>query len=210
MRRIFARKINNQMYWAIAGQEGVPQVFLPDAMLADAAHRDGINPVAAHRAFCAAKAKPARFQLVEPDGVTIALSRQAIPDLLFWSWVPIMSDRARGLFVEMGCEVDEFWPCDFESNPGEDFFMHLPQRSIDAVDMVRSTFLATIPVSTPIPHHILSLVLIDGAALLPSCFRAPMPGYDQVLGDLFVSEELKVAWERNGLTGAKFRKLMHG
>lgn len=196
-------------YWAIQSQEAAPEVFLPNEELLRSSHRDGINPVTVRRTFAEAVESSRIMQIIAKDGLGVVTERQPLPDLLFWSWVPIFSDRARKLAVKLGCEEEEFWPCRFESNPGDIFFMHLPERSHDVVDVAQSKFLMMIPMpdTPPIPHHIQSLVLGASSGLLPPCFRAPIPGQSQVFSELFVGDVFKQAWEQMGFTGALFRRL---
>ncbi len=187
-------------------KEGTLDVFLPDADVTLAAHSLGVNPSRVRFAFLDAyDSRPVEFQLVGRDGQPIVSPRQQVSDVLFWSWVPIFSERGRNLMVEMGCEVDEFVSCGFTSNPGEAYFAHLPRMLYDVVDTQRSTFLMTIPGDPPIPHHIQKLVMSRPVTDMPHCFRAPVPGHSQVFGELLVSEEFESRWFSAGLTGGVFR-----
>jgi hypothetical protein len=197
--------------WEIQGQDGTFGVYLADDAVSDAAHAGGLNPTVARDAFKAGNLNVVRFFLVEPDsGKEIEAERQIISDFLIWSWVPIFSDRAKTLACELGCQIDEFWACSFQSNPGERFFLHLPKQSHDIVDVANSTFLMTIPGPAgvpPLPHIIQILRTKQLPASLPACFRASIPGHQQVFSELFASDEFKIAWEGQKYTGADFRRL---
>jgi hypothetical protein len=108
----------------------------------------------------------------------------------------------------LGCGKEDFVACKIATNPDDQFYMHLPQKSYDVVDVEWSSFLMVIPGNPPIPHHIQTLVLktIPNQSL-PACFRAVVPGHKQVFGELIVRSDLKKGWEENELTGAQFRQL---
>jgi hypothetical protein len=196
--------------WEIRGQEGTFEVYLPDNELSRATHAGGINPTVMRRAFKAAGAEEITFQLVTSAGDAIKSERQAVSDLLIWSWVPILSERAMRLATSLGCEAIEFWRCRFQSNPGETFFLHLPTTAYDIVDVENSSFLMRIPAGAdlpPLPHVIQVLKTKQLPDILPSCFRASIPGHQQVFSELFVRDEFKTRWERERWTGADFRRL---
>lgn len=194
-------------YWALEIGEGVLTVFLQNEELLATSHQQGVVPAAVRNAFENALAQHVFFKLATTDGLTVLTEHQELSDLLVWSWVPIFSERGRGLAAELGCTTQEFVPCQFETNPGEMHYMHLPARSYDVVDLDQSTFLMKIPVDPPIPFHTQFLVMRAFSGPLPPLFRVPAPGGKQVLGDLFVSDEFKLSWEERGFTGAQFRKL---
>lgn len=196
-------------YWEIQRQEETLDVFLPNKKLSNASHRDGINPVTIRKAFAETADSKLIMQLVAKDGLSVVTERQQITDLLFWSCVPIFSERARNLAMELGCEGGDFWPCGFKSNPGEIFFIHLPERSYDVVDVAQSRFLMLIPMpdKPPVPHNIQSLVLRASSEALPPCFRALVPGHSQVFSELIVSEAFKQTWAQMGFSGAQYRLL---
>ena len=134
--------------------EGNYGAFMPDGDLAKKAGACGISPIDVREAFRAVGADRVELQLVKSSGTEVETDRQTISDYLVWSWVPIFSDRARLLAIEFGCEADEFWPCSFQTNPGEQAFFHLPVRAFAVVDVEESTFLMTIPGDPPIPSFI--------------------------------------------------------
>jgi hypothetical protein len=197
--------------WEMRPQEGTFGAYLPDDDMLDATHAGGINPTVARDAFKAAKLKEVCFQLVDPtSGEAVEAERQIISDFVLWSWVPIFSDRAKSLACKMGCQKGDFWSCSFQSNPGELFFLHLPEQSHDIVDVKNSTFLATLPALDgfpPLPHHIQVLKTKQLPASLPACFRASIPGHHQVFSELLVKDEFKIAWQRERYTGSDFRRL---
>jgi hypothetical protein len=180
---------------------------MSDRALSDSLHHDGVNPVAVRGVLSAENVHEVSLQLVADDGTSAATERQQTSDLMFWSWVPIFSDRARSLLIRLGCVSDEFWPCRLESNAREFYFLHLPTETYDFVDVDKSEFSIVVPGDRPLPMFIRTLAVKRAPPAHRPCFRAEVPGHPQVFGELFVTSETKVSWERDGLTGAEFRKL---
>jgi len=195
-------------YWSLESNYSAFDVYLPDKRLLSESHRDGVNPITVRKILWENTRQFPEFQLIADDGDSLLAERQILSDLLFWSWVPIVSERARRLLVSMGCGEDSFIACKISTNPDEKFCLHLPQESYDVVDVERSRFLMTIPGDPPIPFRILSLALkATPNQGLPACFRATIPGHNQVFGELIVNNDLKKVWEEQELEGAQFRRL---
>jgi hypothetical protein len=194
-------------FWEMSGQEGALVGFVPDEKLSMAMTHCGINPVAVRNALHLAKADPVDMQLGEHSAATVRKEKQVIPDLVFWSWIAIFSDRATTTAIEFDCEPDEFWPCRFQSNPGEQFFFHLPTRCFDIVDIEKSAFRQILPLNPPIPMFIERLAVKQFPDHLPPCFRAKIPRTKQVFSELLIRDDFKLAWEQRAFRGAKFRQL---
>lgn len=195
-------------YSAIERQEGTFDVFLPREDLTKSSHRNGISSITVRESFDAAlHGQRVLFQLATADGAVVKDDPKQPTDLLFWSWIPVFSTRAHQLLNHVGVASTEFVPCGFESRPNEGYFLHLPERAFDVVDVERSEFAMMIPLQPPLPHGIRALVLRGDQALLPPCFRASVPGHAQVFGELLVSDALREAWTQAGLSGAVFRRL---
>ncbi len=194
------------IFWEMSGQEGELFGFMPDETLSRGVGDCGLDPGAVRNTFDRAQANPVDMQLVRGSASTTEKERQEIPDLVIWSF-PIFSDRAASTAIELGCGVDEFWPCRFQTNPEEKFFFHLPARSFDIVDIEKSTFRHVLPLDPPIPLFIEHLATKQLPDHLPGCFRAKIPRTGQVFGELFVREDFKIAWEQKAFSGAKFRRL---
>lgn len=192
-------------YWALHTDENVPGVLMERATLTDAAHRAGISTVAMRRALHGGNGKAPRFQLTDADGAHILEQRPAMPDLLAWSWVPIVSARARHLMLELGSAADDFLPCRFAIAAADSYFLHLPLHAEDIVDVARSSFLLTLPADPPLPFHLQSLALRQPPT--SACFRARVPGHAQLFGELFVNDAFRDAWRQQQLRGAAFRLL---
>lgn len=195
------------IFWEMSKQEGTLVGFIPDETLLRGLTGCGRNPGAVRDALDRARANPVDMQIGKPSAVTVEKERQEIPDLVFWSWIPIFSDRAASAMIELGCETDEFWPCRFQSNPGEKYFFHLPARCFDIIDIDKSTFRHVLPLDPPIPMFIEHLATKQLPDHLPPCFRVEIPRIGQVFSEVFVREDFKIAWERKSFSGAEFRRL---
>ena len=191
-------------YWAMEASEDSPFALMKDKELFDALHRFGLSPSAAREALRVAGYGPS-LQLFEPDSEVLASPQLSVPDCIFCSWIAVFSAAARELCLDFGNVPEDFVPCHFLTRPGYTHFLHLPLDSPPVVDIGRSEFLMEIPADPPIPFHIARLALSGEPRT--GCFRAAIPGYQQVFAELMVSQAFKDAWERRGLTGAEFRCL---
>lgn len=189
--------------WAMNGQ-GALVGCVPDEQLLEAMVRCGADLVAMRKVLHSAGANVVDMQLAKPGADTVEASRQSIPDFLIWSWIAIFSKRAVSTAIECGSNREEFWPCRFESNPGEEFFLHLPMKAFDIVDVYHSTFKLILPLDPPIPMFIERLVTKPLPDFLPPCFRAKQGRAAQVFSKLFVRDDFKLAWQRNSFVGADF------
>jgi hypothetical protein len=175
-----------------------------DRKLVSAGSLCGSSTVALRNVLFAQNVGMIEMGLARPGETTTLSARQLIPDFLRWVSTPIFSDRAAGLAIEHGCAREEFWPCRFESNPDERYFFHLPTGAVDIVDYDRSIFRMTLPGTPPIPMF----AEMVKTKRLPTpgvpCFRALIPGSEQVLVELFVRDDFKEEWERNSFRGAEF------
>lgn len=191
-------------YWAMEAAENSPFSLMQDGQLSDAVHRLGLSPNAAREAISASDCEP-MLQLFEPESDALAPLNLAVSDCTFCSWIPVFSVAARDLCLEFGSAAEDFLPCRFTTQPGCIFFLHLPTDVEHVVDVGQSEFLMTIPADPPIPFHITKLVLSSEPRT--GCFRAAIPGHQQVFAELMASLAFKDAWSRKGLTGARFRTL---
>jgi hypothetical protein len=192
-------------YWAMERQERTLDGYLPREDLLDEAMRNGICPVTARQVLLGAFGnKPVPMHFVDSDGPVIDATR--VTDLVFWSWVPVFSDRARHLLVGQGAASADFVEATVEAGV-DPRHLHLPPKSYDVVDLERSAFVMTLPLDPPLPHGIRALSTKRASGPLPPCLRATVPGHAQVFGELLVSDNLRREWEQAGLTGAVFRDL---
>jgi hypothetical protein len=193
--------------WEMSAEEESLVGYVPDEKLSMAMTLCGISPGAVRSALDAANVDAVDMQLGKPSAATVEKDRQIVSDIMFWSWIAIFSDRAASTAIKFGCGPGEFWPCRFQSNPGEKFFFHLPVETFDIVDIEKSTFRQILPIDPPIAMFIERLVTKQLPNYLPPCFRANVPRTKQVFSELFVREDFKLAWDRKGFNGAKFRQL---
>lgn len=200
--------------WALEpSRKGAFCGYIPDKELSMAlVVHGGLDPAAVRDVLRSAKADIVDMQLARPTAAKVVTSRQSIPDLVIWSWIAVFSKRAVATAIECGCGEDEFWPCRFQSNPDEEFFLHLPMKVFDIVDIDKSTFKHFLPVDPPLPMFIEKLVTKRLPCDLPPCFRANRPGRalvrrPHIFHELLVREEFKLAWSRNALRGVDFRLL---
>jgi len=191
--------------WEMNPEEGSLVGTMPDELLKTLV-RCG-SPAEERKALHAAGASVVHMQLAKPSAATVENTRQSLPDLVIWSSIRIFSRRAVSAAIEYGCESEEFWPCRFQSNPEEEFFLHLPVKVFDIVDVDKSTFKHILPLNPPIPMFIEKLVTKPLPEHLTPIFRAERPGTVQVFSELFVRDDFKLAWNRNAFAGAVFRLL---
>ena len=194
-------------FWEMSGDEGALVGYMPDEKLSMAVTRCGINPLAVRNVLQVANVNEVDMQLGKPSAAAVEKERQFISDIVFWSWITIFSDRAVSTATELGCAPDEFWPCRFQSNPGEKFFFHLPERTFDIIDVDKSTFRQILPLDPPIPMFVERVATKNLPEHLPPCFRVDIPRTKQVFSELFVRENFKLAWAQKAFKGAKFRRL---
>jgi hypothetical protein len=191
-------------YWAIEAAEDSPFSLMQDQALSDAVHRHGLSPTAARQAIHAAGCEPV-LKLFEHGTEALAPPQAAVPDCTYSSWIPVFSTAARALCLAYGSVAEDFLSCSFTAHPDRKFFLHLPIDAPEVVDVSQTEFLMTIPANPPIPFHITKLVFAGEPRA--GCFRATIPGHQQVFAELIVSQAFKDAWVREGLTGAEFRSL---
>ena len=192
--------------WEMSKEDGTLVGYVPDTNLSMELVGCG-NPMAVRRTFEQARANPVDMQLGKPLGDTVERSKQDIPDFVIWSWMAIFSGRVVSMAIEMGCVATEFWSCRFQTNPDEKFFFHLPEKTLDIVDVERSAFRHMLPLNPPVPMFFERLVTRPVTEYIPPCFRAEIPGRGQIFRELFVRDDFKLAWEKRGFTGAAFRRL---
>lgn len=195
-------------WWVMDRQEGTLDVFLPQEEMTRQSSSDGINPATVRKALLGVGGgEPVVFQLVGRDGEITDDQSMRPTDLLFWSWVPIFSDRAHKLILELGVSQADFVCCKFASASGDNFFLHLPLQAFDIVDATASQFTMMIPMQPPIPYGIRALCMRGVPDALPPCLRMSVPGHNQVFSELLVSDALRAAWNAERLSGAVFRQV---
>jgi len=193
--------------WEINAQEGALIGYVPDKNLSMAITLCGINPGSVRDVLRLAKTNVIDMQLGKPSAAIVEKDRQSIPDIVFWSWIAIFSERAVSTAIELGCERGEFWPCGFQTNPEDRFFFHLPTKTFNIVNVEKSNFSHILPLDPPVPTSIKHLVTGCLPDDLPPCFRAEIPQTKQVFGELIVRDDFRRSWERKSLQGAMFRQL---
>lgn len=194
--------------WDLRVAETGGSAYLSDRVLSRATGGGGVDPNFVRQSFFRAGTKVVEFEVIDPSGDALETIPRPLHDYMIWGWIPIFSARAMDLIVSLGGSQDDFWPCRFRLHPQEDFGLFLPLKCHDIVDIDKSTFLGVIPATPPIPINITNLVIKYIPDPMPPCFRACVPGHSQVFGELFVSDLFKIAWERQGLIGAKFCQLL--
>jgi hypothetical protein len=198
--------------WEVKRKEGILGVYLPNKDASDAAQGHGTNTIVLRDVLSSLNS--IEFKLISNGGTLIEAKCPIMSDFLSWSWgVPIFSGRAKLLAIRHGCKDDEFLECRFQSNPEDVFFLHLPVKSYDIVDVAKSTFLVNFsapPGMPPRPHGIQTLKTKPlSPEPLPACFRASVPGHHgQVFSELFAINNFKLAWEQSRFMGVSFRQLV--
>jgi hypothetical protein len=191
----------------MAEAEGELGSVIADGPFVEAVSLSAGSPIALREAFCAANLETVDMKLAKAGAAVAEVGCQDIPDFLTWVSTPIFSDRAASLAVELGCDQEEFWPCKFQTNPDQKYFFHLPMKSFDIVDFEQSSFLMTLPGNPPIPMFIQDLKVKKIPKHFTPCFRVSIPHSREVLVELFVREDFKIAFESHNFTGGKFRML---
>lgn len=155
------------------------------------------------------KHAPLRFQAIRPDGISVLnhLDQVTLPDLMAWSWLPVLSTRARDLALQMGCELSDFFACRIDIYSAPDVFVHVPKVLDDVVDFARSTFEVESTKEAPVPFGLNQLIIKPGvwARNLKPCWRPMMAHPDHMAGELMVREDFACAWKTSNFTGAAFR-----
>ena len=185
---------------------GVPSGDRGDQLEGALVHA-GANPVKARAALRAAGADPLELRLVKGGKRAPETGRQMISDILLHGITEILSARGKALAMRLGGAEDDFWPCRFDTNPDEAFFLVLPNRTFDIVDAEQSTFLNFVPTEPPVPAEIGILRFNRPPHDLPPLFRTRIPKTKLFFCGLLVRDDFKAAWEQSKFTGATFRRL---
>jgi len=193
--------------WEMKHREGSLVGYVPNEKLLRAITLCASNPSSVRCILDVAELNPVSMQLLKPLEAAVEQGRQQIPDVVFWSWMAIFSDRAAAAAIELGSRPNDFWPCQFQNNPEEKFFFCLPTKSVDLVDVDRSTFRHVMPLAVPMPIFFERLATKPVTGELPPCFWADRPNTNLVFHEFLIRDDFKLAWERLGLTGAEFRLL---
>ena len=168
----------------------------------------GSNPMKAWKALRAMGGGPLRLQLMKGRKRTVETRRQMIPDLLRHGTMPILSARGVVLARRLGGVEDDFWPCRLDTNPDEAFFLVVPNRVFDIVDMRKSEFLTVLPLDPPLPISLKILRTRPLSGPLPPLLLAVIDSaISSTFRDLIVRDDFKTAWEQAKFTGATFRRL---
>ncbi len=130
-----------------------------------------------------------------------------ISDILLHGITEILSPLGKALAKHLGSVDDDFWPCRFDTNPDETFFLVLPNRTFDIVDPEKSTFLSFVPIDQPVPIEIGTLAFNRPPQGLPPLFHTRIPNTQAFFCGLLARDDFKTAWEQANLTGATFRRL---
>ena len=167
----------------------------------------GTDPVKVRKAFHAAGASPLKLQLMEEHKRTVETRRQVISDILLYYTMQIFSPRGKALAMRLGSVEEDFWPCRFDTNPDETFFLILPNRTFDIVDPSKSVFSRFVSIDPPIPSAIGTLAFNRPPQGLPPLFHTRIPNTQAFFCGLLVRDDFKAAWEQAKFTGATFRRL---
>jgi hypothetical protein len=190
-------------FWLIKPAESGLVAFIPDSAFAKQ-FGQAPNMIAKRQIISSSAYGSIELQVGRPNASAVETDFQKLPDMLVWGWLPIFSERAVTAMTAYGCSIDEFWPCRFETNPGEKYFFHLPEKHYDIIDFEKSKFRMTLPLDPPVPVHLRSLVTLPSTELLPPCFQVGYSHRDVVYPEVFVRNDFKVQWEASGFTGATF------
>jgi len=193
-------------YWAIKSTEGGLDVYLPSD---EAKAADGISPDSVRRNFLNVfRDRPVFLQFANGDRIIEFDEKVSQPaDMLTWNWVRIFSRRAHEMMVQIGVGTGDFVACVFDHQDVGEYFMYLPLKTCDVVDVDASSFSMFIPLKPPLPFGIKRLVFKGLKDSLPNCFLALVPGHQQVFNDVIVSDLFCAEWASRGLTGARFQRL---
>ena len=202
------------IYWDLKLEESAYSAFLINEEALKDSIVNGIHFPTIRKAISTDSEPIPRLKIIDPEGEGFLSEVVSLGDILIWGVVYIFSEPAKKLILEMGGGSDsDFLQCHFEINLQDPFYMFLPKTCFDVVDFEKSVFKHQIPVEEkePILFHMTKLVLKKDQSSefekLPHCFCVPMPGYLQSLGELFVSNAFKKAWEASKFQGARFRSL---
>jgi hypothetical protein len=193
-------------YYVLERANSSRYLYLPNEGVTRATIANGVSPATVRAVFDEAFGNgQACLDLVTVDGTSVDLTDPELPDLFYWSWVPAFSERAQRLMLELGSIPSDFSHCQIGPNPDRFCFLHLPVKTYDLIDMVRSRFKYAIPTIPPVPFGLQQMTMKCGVESMPHCFRNEIPGTPQVLAELVVSEEFRDRWVSKQLVGANFR-----
>ena len=150
---------------------------------------------------------PVELQLMKEMKHAVETRRQAISDTLTYGITQIVSPRGKALAKRLGSVDDDFWPCRFDVNPDETFFLVLPNRTFDIVDPEKSSFSRFVSIDPPVPIDIGTLAFNRPPQGLPPLFHTRIPNTQAFFRGLLARDDFKIAWERANFTGATFRRL---
>jgi hypothetical protein len=192
--------------WVLERSKDALGVYFSRGELIPTINAEGISPMHVRQVFSEMLGQAsARFSCVNSKGL-VEMCRPM--DLMFWSWVPIFSQRAKALLVSLGVTQGEFVECEFSGETSK-CYMHLPVSGCDFIDYERSIFSGSIPLDVPLPFGVVDVVQKRDFALqsAPGVFRAVVPGHTQLLSDLFATDLLAKLWQSAELTGGAFRRV---
>lgn len=145
------------------------------------------------------------FSLIEPDQISLSTGFHRTTDCLLYSWLKIFSKRAADRIVALGSDPSDFISCDIDCNVGETYFLFMPRRLWDVVDIARSKFSLWLPGPPPIPLMPKKLAFNERALdNVPPCFYAENTIVHKPFTELLVTEEFVKEWNDHGFTGALF------
>jgi hypothetical protein len=192
--------------WVIEPNEDSLGVYCDSHDLLRSIVNTGVAPKPARAAIeDSAQVKPPSFFFVNKKGKLFKGAVPAPPDLSFWGWIPVFSDRAYEIAIAVGVSAADFLHCQFEQVPTRKYYLHLPGQSFPVVDFGASEFMMWLPADPPIPHRIEKAKLLSVEDAVAPCFRVGIPGYPHVLSDLFAAKAFVQAWQGSGARGASFR-----
>ena len=197
------------IYWDMSTNERGFHLYLLQEELLKLSSANGLHVATIKETLLNANPVKPSFSVIALKGQKLLNTDQKLSDLMIWGAVRVFSERAKNLAMEFGCIDSDFLAFVLTINSGEKYFMFLPDRSFPIVDFDKTEFLTCIPVENnfPIHIHMKKLVVSAGVEVLPACFCVKNFGYEQVLGEVFVTNNFKNEWEKNGFTGANFRRL---
>jgi hypothetical protein len=109
--------------------------------------------------------------------------------------------------LSAGCAAQDFLACEIRGFSKAEFYLHLPEKTYDVLDFLKSKFEINIPTNPPILQRLVQANFSCVLEGMPSIFRVSSLAPNQVLDDLIVDNAFKSSWEANSFTGITFRSV---
>lgn len=178
-------------------------LYLPDENLLVSSIRNGLDPKYVRGILAGAEGgRGARFEVL---GRTSKKERK-LPDLMYWSWVPVFSSAAYEMLLEVGAANSDFLECGLVGVQ-DMAHLHLPDRVENIIDINGSIFSHSVPIDPPLPYSAVHIRPTAGFESLLPIFRTLPPGSRQVTPDVYFRGDAVDRWVQKRLTGASFKQV---